>query len=69
MEKTKKITKEMTIAQAIESFPEVATILIGFGHHCAGCPAAQSETLEDLAKNNQMDVEKFLEDLNKAIKS
>lgn len=69
MEKAKKITKEMTIAEAVESFPKVAPILMGFGFHCAGCPAAQSETIEDLAKNNQMDLKKFLDDLNKAIKS
>lgn len=57
----------MTIAEAVEKFPKAGSILMGFGFHCAGCPAAQSETIEDLAKNSQMDLEKFLEDLNKAI--
>lgn len=68
MEKTKKITKEMTIAEVVEGFPKAATILMGFGHQCAGCPAAQSETVEDLARNNEMDLEQFLADLNKAVK-
>lgn len=69
MEKVQKITKEMTIAEAVEKFPKAAPILMGYGFNCAGCPVAQSETIEDLAKNNQMDLEKFLKDLSKAIKS
>lgn len=59
----------MTIAEVLENFPTAAAILMGFGHQCAGCPAAQSETIEDLAKSNQMDLAEFLENLNKSIKS
>ena len=69
MEKAKKVTKEMTIAEVIDNFPTAATILMGFGHHCVGCPAAEEETIEELAKSNQMDLEKFLKELNKAINS
>ncbi len=69
MVKDKKITKDMTITEVLDNFPKAATILMGFGHHCVGCPAAQSETIEDLAKSSQMDLEQFLSELNKAIKS
>jgi hybrid cluster-associated redox disulfide protein len=69
MEKIQKITKEMTIAEVVEKFPKATPILFGFGFHCTGCPAAQSETIEDLARNNQMNLDEFLESLNKAIKS
>ncbi len=69
MEKVKKITKEMTIAEVVDNFPKAATILMGFGHHCVGCPAAQSETIEDLARNNQMNLNELLESLNKAVES
>jgi len=68
MTKVKKITKEMTIAEVVERFPEANPILFGFGFHCTGCPAAQSETIEDLARNNQMDLKKLLASLNEAIK-
>jgi len=68
MEKVKKITKEMTIAEVVENFPKAAPILSGFGFHCVGCPAAGEETIEDLARNNQMDLDEFLESLNKAVK-
>lgn len=69
MKNVQKITKEMTIAEVVEQFPKAAPILMGFGFHCAGCPAAQSETIEDLAKNNQLDLQELLESLNKAVKS
>ena len=45
MEKVQKITKEMTIAEVVEKYPKAASILMGFGLHCAGCPGAQSETI------------------------
>jgi len=66
--KTQGITKEMAIAEVIGKYPKTATILIGFGHHCVGCPMAQSETIEDLAKNNQIDLKKLLASLNNVIK-
>jgi len=69
MEKVKKITKDMTIAEVNDNFPEAAPILMGFGFNCAGCPAAQSETIEDLAKVSQLNLDELLESLNKAVKS
>lgn len=59
----------MTIAQVVEGFPQAAPILMEHGFHCTGCPAAQSETIEDLARSNQMNLDEFLESLNKAINS
>ncbi len=69
MVKTQKITKEMTVAEVVESFPKVAPILLGYGFHCAGCPVAKSETIEELAESNQLDLKTFLDSLNEAIKS
>lgn len=63
-----KITKEMTIAEVVGKYPQAVPILFGYGFHCAGCPAAEKETIEDLAKINQMDLKKLLDTLNKAIK-
>ncbi|KKS89362.1 MAG: hypothetical protein UV65_C0034G0010 [Parcubacteria group bacterium GW2011_GWF2_43_11] len=69
MEKANKITKEMTIAEVVEKYPKAASILVGFGLHCAGCPGAQSETIGEMAANYQMDLDEFLKNLNKAIRS
>jgi len=68
MKKPQKITKEMAIAEVIEKYPKAAPILMGFGFHCVGCPMAQSETIEQLAKSNQIDLKKLLDSLNEAVK-
>ena len=65
MEKDQEITKEMTINEVFNKYPKTAAIFMGYGLHCAGCPMAQSETIEELAKANQMDLKKLLKDLNK----
>ena len=68
MEKTQKITKEMTIKKVIKKYPKVVFLFIDYGLHCVGCPVAQDETIEEAAKAHRLDLDKFLDDLNKAIK-
>jgi len=67
MEKSQKITKEMTISEVIKKYPKTAFLFIDYGLHCVGCPIAQGETIEEAAKVHRLDLEKFLEDLNKVI--
>lgn len=67
-ERSRSITKEMTVAEVVGKYPQAVPILFGYGFHCAGCPAAKDETIEDLAKINQMDLKKLLASLNEAIK-
>lgn len=69
MAENKKITGKTTIAEVVEKFPKAAPILLAYGFHCAGCPAAQSETVEQLAQANQLDLKQLLESLNKALDS
>jgi hybrid cluster-associated redox disulfide protein len=64
MAKTKKITGKMTIAEVLRDFPEASGILMGYGHQCAGCPAAESETIEELAQANQLNLKILLDALN-----
>jgi len=66
MKKTK-ITEEMTIGEVIRKYPKSVFVFIDYGLHCVGCPIAQGETIEQAAKVHRIDLEKFLEDLNKAI--
>ncbi len=65
MKKKLKITGEMTVAEIMEKYPKTGPILMGYGFQCFGCPMARSETLEALAKSNQLNLDKLLEDLNK----
>lgn len=68
MENKQKITKNMTVTEVIEKHPEVAPTLMEFDLHCFGCPMAPSETVEELAENHQIDLNKLLTSLNKAAK-
>jgi len=65
MVKTPKITKEMTVDEILKKYPKTAVIFMNYGLHCAGCPLAQSETIEQLVKANMLDEKKLLEELNK----
>lgn len=67
--KKPKVTKEMTIKEVIEKHPETASVFVKKGLYCFGCPIAQTETIEDMAKAYQFDLKKILEDLNKAAKN
>jgi len=66
--KKAKITKEMTIAEAIRKHPKTAFVFIDYGLHCIGCPMAEPETIEEAVKLHRLDLKKFLKDLNEAAK-
>ena len=65
MVENQKIAKNMTIAQVVKEHPKTNSVFMGYGLYCVGCPMAQSETIEQLAEANQMDLKKLLKDLNK----
>ncbi len=69
-----KITKDMTIGEIFEKFPEkkqeLAEVLLNAGLGCVGCAAASFETLEQGLSTHGMsdeDVKKILMDLNFAV--
>ncbi len=68
MKKKSAITKEMTIGEVIKKYPKAVFVFIDYGLHCVGCPMALPETIEEAVKLHQIDLKKFLKDLNKAIK-
>lgn len=68
MRKKVKITKTMTIGKVLSINENLATILMGFGLHCFGCPMSQAETLEEAAEVHGVDVEMIVEKLNDALK-
>lgn len=67
MEKNQKITKEMTISEAVKKYPKTAFVFMDYGLHCIGCPAAPNETIEEAVKLHRIDLDKLLKDLNEAI--
>lgn len=45
-QKTEIITKDTSISEILEKFPEAKEILMEYGLMCVGCPFASRETLE-----------------------
>ncbi len=66
MEKSPKITKKMPINEVIKKYPKTVFVFMDYGLHCVGCPMGFSETIEEAANLHQLDLEKLLNDLNKA---
>lgn len=56
-----KITKDMTIGEALMVNPDIAPVLMSIGMHCLGCPASQGETLEEAAMVHGIDVEDLMD--------
>ena len=59
------ITKDMTIAQALEEDPECGPVFMQFGMHCLGCAIAHGETVEQAAEVHGIDLDELLAALNK----
>ena len=64
----KKITRNMTIGQIIEEYPEVVNVFQRYSMGCPDCPTAERDSLEKGAMLHGMDVEALFQELNKRIK-
>ena len=62
-----KITKDTTIAQAIELNPKAGEILMKNGMHCLGCALAHGETVGEAADVHGADLDKMIEELNEGV--
>ncbi len=61
------ITKEMNIIEVVNKYPSSVEVFQKYGMHCFGCMAARFENIEQGAGAHGIDVEKLIEDLNKAL--
>jgi len=69
-QKQQKITKDTTIGEIVEKYPQVVPTLTGFGLHCVGCHVAGFESLEAGFKTHGMsdkEVEEAVKKLNEVI--
>ena len=64
-----KITENMNIREVIEKHPEVIPVFQKYNMGCIGCIAASFEKISDIAAIHGVDVKKFVEELNKAMKN
>lgn len=64
---TEKITKEMSIIDIVQTYPETLEVFSRFGLGCVGCAAARFENLEAGAKVHGIDPEELVNAINAAI--
>ena len=62
-----KITKDMTLGETAQRYPETAEVFSNHGLHCFGCPMATMETIEEGALGHMIDVNQLLKELNQAV--
>lgn len=66
---TTAVNKEMSIGEVLRINRGTAHILMEFGMHCLGCPAASAESLEDACGAHGADVEELVDQLNNYLES
>ena len=64
-----KITKEMTFGEVLKKYPNTVKTFFQYGMHCFGCHLAVDETIEQGASAHGVEVDKLIDDLNKAVAS
>ena len=68
VKKADKITKDMSIAEVVNRYPETIEVFFNYDLHCIGCVGAEFDTIESGAMVHGVNVDYLLFDLNKAIK-
>ncbi len=63
------ISRDTTIGELLNVFPEAAPILMEIGMHCLGCPSAQGESLAEAAMVHGIDADLLVEKINASIKA
>lgn len=58
------ITKDMSIGEAVQKYPDTVAVFLRHGLMCFGCAIARFETIEQGALAHGIDVEALLRDLN-----
>lgn len=61
------ITKEMSIVDIVQKYPQAVQVFRNYGMGCLGCAAARFENIEQGAAAHGIDVAALVADLNKAV--
>ncbi len=63
------ITKEWSITDIVEKYPETAEVLLNNGMHCFGCMAARFENIEQGALAHGINVDELIKELNACVEN
>ncbi|HWR43286.1 DUF1858 domain-containing protein [Sporomusa sp.] len=61
------ITKEMSIVDVVQKYPQTVQVFRNYGMGCLGCAAARFENIEQGAAAHGIDATALVADLNKAV--
>ncbi|MBI4733777.1 MAG: DUF1858 domain-containing protein [Rubrobacteridae bacterium] len=61
------ITKEMTISECVEQFPETVEVFVRFGLACFGCAVSQLENIGQGAALHGINADELVAELNEAV--
>ena len=64
-----KITKEMSIMEVVQRYPDTMMVFMYAGMGCFGCHAAQFETIEEGALVHGIDADKLVDALNEIVEA
>jgi len=61
------ITKDMSIGEVVQKYPETVQVFLSHGLMCIGCAVARYENVEQGAMAHGINVEALMKDLNAAV--
>lgn len=61
------ITKEMSIGEVVQKYPDTIAVFFQHGLGCVGCAAAHFENIEQGAKAHGIDINALIQALNEAL--
>jgi hybrid cluster-associated redox disulfide protein len=59
-----KVTKDTIMLDILKNYPQTSKVLVDYDLGCSNCFGAVFEDVETIARANEVDVEKLLEELN-----
>ena len=63
------ITKDMSILEVVQKYPDTVDVFVNAGMGCLGCAAAHFENIEQGAMAHGIDVDQLVKDLNTVVGS
>ena len=61
------ITKDMSILEVVQKYPDTVDVFVNAGLGCLGCAAAHFENIEQGAMAHGIDVDQLVKDLNTVV--
>lgn len=61
------ITKDMSILDVVQKYPDTVDVFVNAGMGCLGCAAAHFENIEQGAMAHGIDVDVLIDGLNEAV--